>query len=383
VINRWHVMTFLVVLVLAALAQAQTFTSLFSFDGTDGGYPYTGHLAYNAGTLYGTAYYGGSYSYYGVVFSITTAGTETVLYNFTGGSDGGYPFAPVIRDKNGNLYGTAYYGGSSTYGVVFKVDTAGNETVLHSFTGGSDGGYPYQGVVMDKKGNLYGTTYYGGANSYYGVIYKLDKKGNETVLHNFSYSSSDGCYPFYGSLLMDTKDNLYGVTDSCGASYEGTLYEYSKKGTFSLLHSFAGGTSDGCYPYGTPAMDSKGNFYGTTDSCGTNSAGIVWKVSKKGKETILHNGSCSSSDICYMGGGVTLDKKDNLYGLADDGGANSYGALYELSRKGTLTLLHSFDYSDGGYPFADEVLLVGKGTLYGATSSGGTDYEGTVWSYVP
>jgi uncharacterized repeat protein (TIGR03803 family) len=377
----------LALLVLAALAQAQTFTSIFSFDGTDGSYPYTGRPAYNGGTLYGATSDGGT-SGYGVVFSVTTAGTETVLYNFTGSTDGGYPYGPVIRDSKGNLYGTTYYGGSG-YGVVFKLTPKGKETALYSFTGSTDGAYPYQGLVMDKKGNLYGTTYYGGANSL-GVIYKVTKKGKETVLHNFAGGSSDGDYPFYGSMLMDTKGNLYGLTEEGGSSncygYGcGALYELTAKGTFKVLYGFAGGTTDGCYPFGTPAMDSKGNFYGTTDSCGANGYyGTVWKVSKKGTETILYNGNYSSTDCAYMGGGVTLDKQDNLYGLAEIGGANYDGCLYEVSPTGTLTILHSFDYSDGGDPWGDEVTLVGKGdTLYGLTSYGGSDYEGTVWSYVP
>jgi len=382
---RLTVLVVSLVLVLGALAQAQTFTDVYSFTGgTDGAWPYTGRLAMNraTGTLYGTDYYYGS-SYYGAVWAVTTAGVETTLYDFTGGTDGGYPYAGVVRDSAGNLYGDTYYGGSSSYyGVVYKLGTAGNETVLHSFTGGTDGGYPYQGLARDKKGNLYGTTTYGGANSY-GVIFKIDSAGNFSVLHNFNYSSTDACYPYYGSVRLDGKGNLYGVTDSCGADSYGTLWEYSAKGTFSLLYSFTGG-ADGGYPYGTPARDGKGNTYGTTSYGGANSYyGTVWQVSKTGAETTLHSFSYSDTDACYVYGGLALDKNGNLYGLSDSCGANYDGALFEVSSSGTLTLLHSFDYSDGGYCFNNEVLLGPKGVLYGPCSSGGAYYDGVVWSYAP
>jgi uncharacterized repeat protein (TIGR03803 family) len=162
--SRLYVMTFIVVLVLAALAQAQTFTDLYNFTGTSGATPDVGVIQDSAGNFYGTTAGGGSDSY-GVVYKLSSSGTETVLYNFTGGTDGGYPYAPVIRDSKGNLYGTTFRGGTDSCGVVFKVNTAGKETVLHSFAGGSsDGCYPFQGVIMDKKGNLYGTTYYDGAH---------------------------------------------------------------------------------------------------------------------------------------------------------------------------------------------------------------------------
>jgi len=379
VVNRKHVMTFLVVLVLAALAQAQTFSTLYNFtDSSDGGYPLAGVIQGKAGNLYGTTEGGGSG--YGVVWGLTSAGTETALYSFTGGSDGSYPYGGVVRDHKGNLYGTTYYGGANSMGVVFKVSSSGTETVLHTFAGGtSDGQYPFGGLVMDKSGSLYGMTDDGGANSE-GTIYKVTSKGKFTLLHSFA--GSDGEYPFFAVPIIDSKGDLYGVTDSGGSGSQGVVWKLSKKGVMTVLHSFAGGTSDGCYPYGRVAMDSKGNLYGTTDSCGTSSYGTIWKVSKKGTETILHNFAGATSDGAYPESGVVRDSKGNLFGCTYYGGANSYyGTVYELSKSGTLTLLHSFDYSDGGYPYGD--LLDVKGTLYGTTDGGGSSYAGTVWSYVP
>jgi len=383
--NRALGMTFMVVLVLAALAQAQTFTSIFSFDSPDGGYPETGRLAIDrtTGTLYGTTSWGGSSRYDGVVFSITTTGVETTRYNFTGGSDGGGPSAPVIRDSQGNVYGTTGGGGCCGYGTVFKIDSAGNETVLHSFSGGtSDGCSPWQGLVRDKEGDLYGTTAQCGASNF-GTIFKIDTAGNFILLHSFAGWPSDGRYPYFGSMRIDKKGNLYGVTIGGGSSDEGTLYEYNSSGKFSLLHSFVLGPSHGCYPYGTPARDYKGNVYGTTNGCGTSGHGTVWKVSSSGKETILHSFTPSLSDGADPYGGVALDAKGNLYGLAENGGAYGGGVLYEVSSSGRFKILHSFDGSDGAYPYDDEVLTGVNGTLYGVTLEGGTYGVGTVWKYVP
>ena len=393
VASRVCAMTFLVVLVLAALAQAQTFNTLYDFTGgTDGGNPYAGLIQDPAGNLYSTTSEGGDLSCgskngCGVVFKMNTAGKETVLHSFTR-SDGSGPVAPLTRDKAGNLYGTTFAGGSNGQGAVFKIDKAGSETVLYSFTGGSDGCNPYQGLVRDKAGNLYGTTESCGSSSFYGTIFKVVSAGKFTVLHVFNGGSSDGANPFYGHLTMDKTGNLYGVTGAGGASGKGLLYKLSKKGTFTVLHSFAGGTSDGCSPNGSVVQDKAGNLYGTTFGCGSNSRGTIWKVSKNGNETILHNFAGGTSDGCIPVAGVTRDSKGNLYGVATACGANTYGVLYELGVSGAITLLHSFDSSDGAWPYG-EVWRAGNGALFGTTYIGGDlncnhpNGCGTVWSYVP
>jgi uncharacterized repeat protein (TIGR03803 family) len=373
-------LAFLLVLGMGATqsAQAQTFTTLYNFTGSsDGGFPYGTLLRDAAGNLYGTTYYAGS-SGYGVVFKVDTSGTESILYSFTGGADGGYPFAGLLRDKAGNLYGTTYLGGASGLGTVFKLDSAGTETVLHSFAGGTtDGEYPYGGLLRDKAGNLYGTTEEGGASSL-GTVFKLNSAGTETLLHSFAGGTSDGQFPLYTTLLSDKKGNLYGVTEGGGASSEGVAYKLSKAGTLTVLHSFAGGTTDGCYAYGSPAMDKAGNLYGTTDSCGASGLGTVWRLSKKGTETLLHSFAGGSSDGALAIAGVIMDTKGNLYGNTEEGGASSLGAVYKLSKKGTLTLLHGFAGSDGEYPIGG-VMRDAKGTLYGTTVEGGSGSYGTVW----
>lgn len=390
--HRVRVMTFLLVVVLSALAQAQTFTVLYNFTGgSDGNETDSGVVQDPAGKLYGTTILGGDLncdapSGCGVVYEVDTAGTETVLHSFSG-PDGQGPDAPVVRDKAGNIYGTTAGGGSAGYGTVFKIDTAGNETVLHSFTGGSDGCLPWQGLVMDEAGTVFGTTWGYPCSSGYGTIFKVDSAGNFTVLHHFAGYPSDGANPRFGHLTLDKCGNLYGMTLWGGAYDGGALYKLSKGGTLTLLHSFGSGW-DGCYPEGSVVRDEAGNFYGTTSMCGPDDGfGTIWKVSKTGKETILHSFAGGTSDGCFTHAGVTRDSKGNLYGVAYWCGANGWGALYKLNACRRFTLLHSFDKSDGFNPVG-EVLRTDKGMLFGSTQQGGTgDCNGlgcgTVWSYVP
>jgi len=373
------ILTFMAVLVLAALAQAQTFTTLYNFTGgTDGSQPYAAVIRDAAGNLYGTTYGGGG-DLGGVVFKVDTAGTETVLHNFTGNPDGAQPYTPLIRDSKGNIFGTTSAGGSNC-GVVFRVDSAGTETVLHSFScGTSDGDYPYQGVILDKAGNLYGTTFYGGSSGK-GTIFKIDTAGNETILHGFAGGSSDGEFPTYGRLLRDNAGNLYGVTPQGGSSADGVVYKLNEQGKLTVLHSFAGG-SDGCWPDGSVTMDKTGNLYGTTNYCGS-SYGTVWRLSKRGKKTVLHNFTGGTLDGAIPYAGVTRDSKGNLYGVTYFGGSSGDGTVWKLSAKGAFALLQSFDWSDGGYPVG-ELLRTAQGELFGTTQGGGKDGDGTVWSYVP
>jgi uncharacterized repeat protein (TIGR03803 family) len=376
-----------IALMLAAVgasqsSQAQTFTVLHNFTGgNDGGNPSAGLVRDKAGNLYGTTVYGNAGECElgcGLVFEVDTSGTETVLYGFQGGTDGAYPYAGLIRDAAGNLYGTTFNGGSSDNGgTVFKVDTSGTETVLHNFTGGTtDGCHPEGGLLRDKAGNLYGTTQACGA-SRYGTVFKMDTSGTETVLHSFAGGTTDGAYPVYTSLLMDKNGNLYGVTEYGGASGEGVVYMLSSSGTLTVLHNFTG-YPDGCYPNGTPARDKKGNLYGTANACGSSNLGIVWKVSKKGTETVLHNFTGYPTDGGNPYAGVIIDAKGNLYGDASQGGTSDAGVVYKLSKSKTLTVLHNFTRSDGQF-LVGGVIRDGKGNLYGTTYGGGSYSYGTAW----
>jgi uncharacterized repeat protein (TIGR03803 family) len=361
-------------------AQAQTLHVLYNFAGSsDGGDPYASLIRDGAGNLYSTVDYGGS-SFAGAVFKVAPNGTETVLYSFSGGADGAYPFSPVVRDGAGNLYGTTSMGGSANAGVVFKVDPNGTETVLHSFIGGQDGVTPIGGLLRDKAGNLYGTTSQGGTSND-GMLFKITPRGKEIILHTFTGGTKDGKYPSYTSLLTDAQGNLYGVTEEGGAADGGILYKLSTSGKLTILHSFKGGTTDGCNVLGTPFMDAAGNFYGTTSSCGAHTLGTVWKVSASGKEKVLHSFAGGTTDGEYPLAGVIVDAKGNVYGNTETGGSADVGTVYEISKTGKFTLLHSFNGTDGKYPYGSFVQNA-KGTLFGTTQNGGTIGYGTVWKIV-
>ena len=358
-------------------AQARGLTVLYNFAGSsDGGDPLASLIRDSAGNLYGTADYGGT-AFAGVVFKVAPDGAETVLYSFSGGADGAQPISAVVRDKTGNLYGTTTMGGSANAGVVFKLDPGGTETVLHNFIGGTDGSTPTGGLLEDKAGNFYGTASQGGTSNA-GVLFKISAKGKYSILHTFTGATNDGKYPTYTSLLMDSTGTLYGVTEEGGAIDGGILYKFSKTGKLTILHSFMGGTTDGCNVLGTPFVDANGNFYGTTSSCGTSSLGTVWKVSANGNETLLHSFAGGTTDGEYPLAGVIVDPSGDIYGNTETGGASNVGTVYGISANGTFTLVHSFDGTDGKYPYGSFVRSA-KGTLFGTTENGGTIGYGTVW----
>jgi uncharacterized repeat protein (TIGR03803 family) len=253
-------------------------TGLHSFTGAaDGRAPNAPLLRDAAGNLYGTALTGGKGR--GVVFKLDALGNETALYTFRGTSDGAYPYAGLIRDAAGNVYGTTNQGGDLTCrppagcGVVFKVDSAGTEAVLHSFTGTLDGSLPFAGLISDAAGNFYGTTFNGGAADM-GVIFKLDAAGTETILHSFT--GSDGANP-YAPLVQDTAGNLYGTTYSGGASNMGAVFKLDSAGTLTLLHEFTG-SNDGSHPDAGLLIDGKGNLYGTATYGGASNHGVVFRI---------------------------------------------------------------------------------------------------------
>jgi len=373
-------LAFLVVLGLSVFGQAQTFTTLHDFTGgSDGATPIAGVIQGRSGNLYGTTYGGGRG--YGVIYKVNTTGAETVLYTFcsqTNCMDGANPETPLTRDKKGNLYGTTYYGGSGGFGTAFKIDTARKGKVLYNFMGSYDDHScdPLQGLVMDNAHNLYGTTH--GCSVLYGTIFEIDSAGKFTEIP----SDSEYRYPEYGHLTMDKAGNLYGETSEGGTNAYGSVYELPHGGKFTELYSFTGGTSDGLMPQGSVVVDETGNLYGTTFQGGSSNYGTIWKVDSTGTETILHNFAGGTSDGCYPSAGVTLDSDGNLFGVTRYCGAEDYGALYELSASGVFILLHSFQHSDGAGPMG-EVLRTAKGRLYGTTTTGGSHNYGTVWSYVP
>ena len=371
----------------AAHAQGYKESVLYSFaGGTDGTEPlFSGVIRDPAGNLYGTTYSGGA-SNYGTVFKVDTSGNETVLYSFTGRADGRTPYAGLVRDPAGRLYGTTYNGGlrsamcASGCGVVFEVAANGQEKVLHRFSGGTDGALPIGGLIRDAAGNLYGTTQMGGASGS-GTVFKLDASGVETVLYSFA-GLPDGQYPFAG-LIRDSAGNFYGTTSNGGAIGFGTVFKLDAAGHETVLYSFTGG-SDGGSPQAPVLRDKNGNLYGTTFLGGANyGVGTVFKVDVSGNETVLHN--FAGNDGKYPEAGLIRDSQGNLYGTALQGGPadNLGGNIFKISRQGTWSVLYNFTGGpDGGNP-AGGLLMDSAGNLYGTTASGGTSNRGTVFKFAP
>jgi uncharacterized repeat protein (TIGR01451 family) len=346
---------------------------LYSFTGgTDGGTPYYGVVRDSAGNLYGTSANGGTGST-GVVYKLDATGHETVLYNFTGLTD--HAPSGVILDSAGNLYGATYFGGPANAGVVYKVDAIGQETVLYSFIGGLDGHQPNAGVIQDSAGNLYGTTYYGDPADA-GVVYKVDATGKETVLYSFT-GGADGLYPNSG-LIQDSAGNLYGTTESGGAGGGGTVYKLDASGHQTVLHGFTGVSPDGFLPFAGVIQDSTGNLYGTTYAGGTGFGGMVYKLDATGNETVLYSFS-GAADGAVPYAGVIRDSAGNLYGTTFNGGLYGAGVVYKLDSTGHQTVLHTFaNGADGGHPYAGVIQDL-AGNLYGTTTSGGPANVGVVY----
>jgi uncharacterized repeat protein (TIGR03803 family) len=367
----------------ALSAKAQNLNVLYTFTGgADGGSPVGGLIRDAEGNTYGTTCCDGAHGA-GTVFMLDKAGKETVLHSFTGGEDGDQPYASLVRDAEGNLFGTTYWGGVSTEcnggfgcGVVFKLDKSGKETVLHSFTGtGGDGANPYDGLVQDAKGNLYGTTEFGGGSSACsggcGVIFGVNTARKETVLHRFS-GGMDGAGPLAG-LVVDAEGNLYGTAQYGGALGAGNVFMVDKARKETVLYSFSGGTDGGQPLLGYLVRDAKGNLYGTTTFGGTYGQGTVFKLDRAHNETVLHSFS-GGTDGSYPYAGLVLDAEGNLYGTTNQGGASGYGTVFMLDEAGNETLLHTFTGTggDGAYPY-DDLVRSANGNLYGTTFSGGTN----------
>ena len=360
-------------------ARAQTYKEkvIYSFaGGTDGESPVAGVVRDSSGNFYGTTNTGGADSA-GTVFKLSKTGVETVLYTFTGGTDGYLPYAGVILDKSGILYGTTAFGGAFNAGTIYEVNTVtSQETVLHSFVAGSttDGSLPYAGLIEDAKGNLYGTTLEGGDISCEegegcGVVFKFDAMtGKETVLYTFT-GNPDGERP-EASLIRDAEGNLYGTTSAGGPADAGTVFEViAATRTESVLYSFTGG-NDGKRPVANLARDTAGNLYGTTYMGGSALSGTVFKVDTSNQETVLYNFT-GGADGQYPFAGVIIDSQGNLYGTTIFGGTSSDGVAFELDTAGAETVLHTFNGSNGQYPVA--ILLPdGKGDFYSTTELGGT-----------
>jgi len=309
-----------------------------------------------------------------------------VIHAFRGGDDGENPYAGLIADDAGDLYGTTDGGGQSgCCGTVFKLTNDRTESVLYAFKGGSDGSDPDGALMLDASGNLYGTTLFGGGgtgcdngSNGCGTVFKLAPDGTETVLHAFQ-GGSDGWQPG-SNIVMDQSGDLYGTTGAggtgCGSQGCGTVFEVQPNGTKITLHQFQDG-ADGAIPTGPLIVDSAGNLYGTTLGGGGCSlyqggCGTVFELTQGGQESILYAFQGGTDGLGPLGG-VIMDGAGNLYGTTGAGGAESCcGVVFEVpAGGGSETVLYSFRGGhDGANPYAGVVRDV-KGNLYGTTKVGG------------
>jgi uncharacterized repeat protein (TIGR03803 family) len=382
--------------IAARSAQAQ-YSVVYSFAGApnDGGFA-NGELTQDAaGNFYGTTEAGGTHNW-GTIFKIDSSGNETVLYNFSGGSDGGWPMGGLLRDTEGNLYGTTSVAGTNGGGTVFEFDTSNTLRTIFQFGLATTGNGPRSRLVTNK-GDLYGVTTEGGifrGQTRYGIIYKVTKGGTETVLYSFT-GGNDGARP--QNLIRDSAGNLYGVATAASDTSvnAGTVWKLDTAGVFSVLYAFTGG-ADGGNPTGRLIQDTNGNIHGTTTSGGDASCncGVVFQLDTNGKETVIHK-------FFGHGGGAEplvglLDVGGTLYGTAVAGGDSGCecGLVYEIGRTGQYTVLHRFGGAqdgDGNGSIFGALTLAGDGSIYSATWYGGTGTCsggsqpgcGTIFKYTP
>jgi uncharacterized repeat protein (TIGR03803 family) len=393
------------VLIAISAASASDEKVLWNFSGTggDGSNPFSNYFIADAkGNLYGTVASGGTY-FAGIVFMLKPGGNETILYEFgqSGAADGDSPHGRLAFDADGNLWGTTLAGGTYGKGCIFEMTKHGSqwkEKVIYSFStsGETDGNDPAAGLTIAPDGTLYSTAADGGAYSA-GVIYRLRKTGKtwkQTVIHSFNFPAGEGGYPYEG-MIMDAAGNLYGGTSAGGADDHGAVYRLSpgKNGwTYSTLYSFTGENGDGSGMYWIDLIrDKAGNIFGATSFGGTDGNGTVWElVYSKAKdsytEQILHE-FAARGDGNNPYGGLAMDSKGNLYGTTYTGGAEQAGIVFELSKSGknwNETILHDFagGATDGSKPTGN-LFLDSAGSVCGMTDDGGTYNLGIAYCVKP
>lgn len=373
-------------LIVARPAQCQTENAMYSFTGTpDGANPYAG-LTLNDGNFYGTTYSGGLAGD-GTVFEISPNGsggwTETILYSFcseTSCADGENPFfSSLIFDSKGNLYGTTYNGGANGDGVLFELSPLGGgwvETVRYSFAGTPDAANPIAGLIWDSAGNLYGTSYNGGVGNI-GTVFEASPNGSGGWTEQVITSLAE----IDAGLTINSAGDIFGTTNT-------TVFKLIPNGSGGYekprtLYTFPTTNLRGETPEGTLTLDSSGSLYGTTRAGGTEGDGTVYKLTlgTNGKYTqhVLH--SFGSKGMTPYGG-VLLDSSENIYGSTKFGGAHGDGVIYELvAPTNTERVLFAFNGENGNGPY--DSLLYSGGYLYGTTYTGGVDGMGTVFVVNP
>lgn len=384
-----------VVLLFATTSQSahsQTYKVIYNFtaQGTDGATPYSGPILDGKGNLYGTTYLGGSLGA-GTVYRLSPNGsswTHTTLYNLKGQTDGSGPaFGSLVMASGRFLFGTTEGGGY--FGTAFAVCACPQrEYVIHSFGKGKDGAQPIGGLVLDRSGNLYGTTSEFGAYGF-GNVFELTPSGNtvtETILYSF-VGGNDPINPAAG-VTLDARGDIYGTASLGGAFGYGAVYKLSRSGSTwkeTVLYNFQNG-DDGANPVGGVILDKAGNIYGTTFDGGINGGGTVWEMSPSASGWTFNT---IYSFVGLYGGPynkLTFDANGSLYGFTNADGANGMGSIFKLtpgSNGWTYTDLHDFaGGTDGLLPYGS-VAVDASGNVFGTAAVGGTDNQGLVFEITP
>ncbi|HLZ42803.1 MAG TPA: choice-of-anchor tandem repeat GloVer-containing protein [Candidatus Sulfotelmatobacter sp.] len=377
--------------IAALVANAQTYTTLTTFNGANGDSPFYVSLVQGAnGNFYGTTVTGGDIATScsngqgfdcGTVFELTPGGNLTTIYTFCAQdncADGLLPYSGLTLGRDGNFYGTTSLGGTLFgEGTIYKVTPTGQLTTLYSFCSQlncTDGSYPIAGVVQASNGNFYGTTLQGGAYNQ-GVVYQVSPGGTYKVLHSFCAltNCTDGSAPFAG-LMQASNGALYGTTSAGGAHGAGTVFAITPSGKFQTLHSFD--FTDGSGPTSVLLQTSNGAIYGTTVYGGLRNDGTVFQMTTAGALKTIYNFCVAAycSDGANPAAGLIAGANGGLYGTTQSGGMNLRGNIFEMTPSGRLKTIYSFcsqtNCADGDTPFA-AVVQASDGTLYGTTYLGG------------
>ncbi len=395
-VSGFCTLTMLILTIAAAntVAQAQ-FSLLYSFNNTPPtsdplGFTFPGTIAQGQdGNVYSTSPNGGSQQFNaGSVFSMSQTGTLLVLHGFNPNTDAGCssPWSGLTLGTDGNFYGalaSCTFGNGS--GEVFSITPSGGLNLLYNFTGGSDGGQPITTPVEGSDGNFYGTTLVGGGVANRGTIYKMTPAGSVTTLHAFD--GTDGCGS-YAPLVQGNDGNFYGMASSCGSNGLGVVFKVTPAGVYTVLRNFTG--PNGAFPRGPLVLGSDGNFYGTTEQggVGTSAFGIAFKITPVGKLTVLHTFTSNSGDG-YAPEGMVQATDGNFYGVTSQGGTspnctnganNVCGTIFRINSTGSsYAVLYNFDSTTGSLP---EITLLQhtNGIFYGLATFGGTYNSGTFYS---
>ncbi len=366
----------------AALAQAQTVTTIYNFadNGISGANPWYVTLVQGTnGNLYGTTYNGGA-NLQGTVFNVTTSGQLKIIHNFgTTTADGAFPTGGLTLGTDGNFYGTTMQGGNQSMGVIFKITPTGTLTILHNFNTFKDGAFPWGPPILASDGNFYGTTSGGGANSR-GIVYKITSAGVFNEIYKFDVTLLHGYSPI-APPTQGTDGFLYIPVSQGGTSFCGTILKLSTSGVVNNTYSFPCGPG-GSFPIGPLVQASNGNFYSTTQNGGTNNEGTIYQVTPDLAVTVLHSFGAIFGDGTFPAAGLLLATDGNYYSATSDGGSSGDGTLFNTSTSGTYSSLYSFNNTVNltqMSPLSPPIQAT-NGLLYGMTEFGGPTNNGTIYS---